>query len=256
MKLTTLIAAYLAALPKGTTLSNKDLEELLPDTPRKTASRSRTKATLTGFVEYKGFRDKGISPSYRVTGSWTGSDNDYESLELISDEEASEKGGEVRKVPESYKPFPEAGSAFESGLYRFAPSDNIEGIRDSLPKMLPVVSIKTRGIANWEKGFEKGFYLMECNGKRKVDEIHIDQALSTNHASLIAALNAIQSLKKSCIIVWQTTTAIFKLTGKNQQLCEDLKACIEDNKHIVFWQESELTGQAFISLFDPEKETA
>lgn len=253
MQLSTIIASYLASLPEGTTLSNNDLLQQLPDTPRKLATRAREKACKAGFVTYIGYREKGRSPSYQVSGSWTGSKEHYEKLESITEEEAGQSHGKVLKLQKSYKPIPEAGDPFESGLYRLVPGDSIEGVRDSLPEMLPTVIIRTRGIVKWDDGFETGFYAIECKGKRKTGEVHIDDARSTNHASLVAAKQAIELLTKPCIVVWQTTAPVVKVTGKNAQLSEDLITRIEKNNHIVFWQESTVIGNEFIDLFKQDE---
>lgn len=259
MHLSTIAASYLASLPEGTSLSNSDLQRLLPDTPRKLATRSREKAYQAGFAIRIGYREKGRSPTYQVTGSWKGHKEDYEKLESITEEEAGKSHGKVLKLQKSYKPIPEAGSVIESGLYRLAPGDSIEGIRDSLPELLPVVTLRTRGIVKWDEGTETGFYAIDCKGKLKTGETHINDTRSTNHASLVAAKQAIELLTKPCVIVWQTTAPVVNITGKNYQLSKDLIIRIEKSNHIVFWQESVIRGCEFTDQFkqaeDTEKQT-
>ena len=252
MKHSTMIAAHFAALPTGTKLSNSDLKRLFPDTPRQLANTARLQTMAAGFIEYRGFKNKGESPNYWVTGSWTGSVDDYERLESVANTEEGQGNSTLPELPVSYKQIPKEGSPVTSGLYRFAPGDSFERVRNSLPKVFPVVEVRTRGTVNWDDGFETGFYLMESNGARKSEQIHIDITVSTNHASLTAMIAVIRSLKKPCIVLWQTTNSVVKVEGKNQLLCLDLIKAIEGADHIVFWQKSMVVGAEFNSQFLPD----
>ncbi|MFK0571151.1 hypothetical protein [Endozoicomonas sp.] len=256
MKLTTIIAAHIAALPVDTRLSNAYLKEYLHDTPRVIRTIARCQAESAGFIEHRGYRTKGESPTYHVTGTWTGNSHDYEMLDAIETDKSLSDYEMSLIVPESYKAIPANGEGFEIGLYKLSEKDNLTAIKDRLSRSMPVVQAKTKGSVDWDNNVGTGLYLMTANGVTRSDSVLIRKPSSGGHASLKAMIAATRSLKKPCIVFWETTWSVMNTKGKNSWECVQLIKEIQKGKHIVFWQKTILTKEEFADLFETEKSTA